>query len=102
MVYQPITESFEARRRLIMKTCDEDERNYINDEYTKHDFEALLSIQQVMLDLLQYEPGKRASVQQALSCIRWIDHRGDNLNKSRREREGDSEECELAQKVTVL
>lgn len=101
MVYEPITKTFETRRRLIMKTCDEDEKYYINDEYTEHDYEALLGLLRVMQDLLQYEPSERVSAQQAASYIKWTDYRRDDLNKSS-EGEEDSDERELAQRVSLL
>ncbi|KAH9883511.1 protein kinase-like protein [Xylariomycetidae sp. FL2044] len=79
-VIEPITEIFEPRRDAIISACNEEEYGYENDEYTEHDCEALDSLLWVMTRLLQYEPDKRISAQEAASYIRskWTDYRNES------------------------
>lgn len=50
---------------------------YQRDEYTDDDYEGLKCLLRPMIELLQYEPDKRASLREALSYIDWVDHRAD-------------------------
>lgn len=47
------------------------------DEFLDYDFESLRVLSRLISTLLKWEPGSRASVQEALSLIGWIDYRNE-------------------------
>ncbi|KAI1252328.1 hypothetical protein MGN70_006903 [Eutypa lata] len=74
---EPIVETFEPRRNAIISSCNDDDGDYEKDEYTEHDCAGLDSLLWVLKGLLQYQPDKRLSLQEATSHIRlkWTDYR---------------------------
>jgi len=50
---------------------------YQKDEYTDYDYEGLKCLLQTMVGLLRYKPEERASAQEALWLIDWVDHRAE-------------------------
>ncbi len=73
-----LRDTFEPRRRDIVRQCHDDEDAYDIDEYSTYDFESLACLLKVMEGLLEYGPEKRISAEEALSCIPWTDHRKEN------------------------
>ncbi|KAI1428684.1 kinase-like protein [Xylaria sp. FL1777] len=76
---EPIIETFEPRRNAIISNCENGEGDYAyeKDEYSQHDYAALASLFWVIKGLLQHQPDKRLSLQEAAAHIRskWTDHR---------------------------
>lgn len=52
-----------------------DEKDDEPDEHIEYDYEALKSLQTLILALLQYKPDTRATVKDTMGMIEWIDHR---------------------------
>lgn len=68
--------TFEERRRAIIRNCQEGDE-YQVDEYSDYDFESLRLLPLTISALLKWEPASRASAQQALSLIEWVDYRNE-------------------------
>lgn len=68
--------TFEERRRAIIRNCQEGDE-YQVDEYSDYDFESLRLLPLSISALLKWEPASRASAQQAMSLIEWVDYRNE-------------------------
>jgi hypothetical protein len=67
-------ETYEERRRDIIRKCQEG-TDYQEDEFSNYDFESLRVLSRTIAALLKWDPASRASAQEALACIGWVDYR---------------------------
>lgn len=51
--------------------------DYQADEFSDYDFESLRVLSRTISTLLKWEPASRASVQEALSYVAWVDYRNE-------------------------
>lgn len=71
-----------------------DERYDDPDEHTEYDFEALKSLQRLILALLRYEPKDRATVRGAIEIFEWVDHRREGNGDEEKTQDKDENENE--------
>ncbi|KAI0459070.1 hypothetical protein F5B21DRAFT_457101 [Xylaria acuta] len=83
---------FEPRRNDIISSCnnEDDDYAYRKDEFTEHDYTVLDSLFWVIQGLLQFQPDKRISLQEAVSHIRskWTDYRRESRLEEPRSEQG--------------
>jgi hypothetical protein len=68
-----LVDSFEARRETIIANTEKSER-YEKSEYTEDDYQALRCLLHIMRGLMEHEPDKRLSIQEAIRSVSWVDH----------------------------
>ncbi|KFY14237.1 hypothetical protein V491_06115 [Pseudogymnoascus sp. VKM F-3775] len=90
-----ITDKFEPRRKVIIQECEEKYMVYRRDEFTDDDYEELKCLLRPIMELLQYEPNKRASLREALSYIERVDHRAEMEEEEMEEGDTDTEEADI-------
>lgn len=74
---KPLVDIFEPRRNSIISIFEKNvtyEDGEDDDRKHREDYEALRTLLRPMVGLMQHEPAKRISVQEAASYIQWTDH----------------------------
>ncbi|KAK7427883.1 hypothetical protein QQZ08_005656 [Neonectria magnoliae] len=70
---ESLVENFEPRREAIIAYAEKDE-SYEKNEHREYDYQALRCLLHLMRGLMEHEPDKRLSTQEAIRSISWIDH----------------------------
>lgn len=71
--FSSLSQSFEPRRQTISSNTEKND-GIEKADCTKDDYEALRCLLSVMEGLMQHEPEKRISAEEAAASIHWIDH----------------------------
>jgi len=75
-VHQIHQEPYEERRRAILRKS-QGGYDYQVDEFSDYDLESLRVLSCTITTLLKWEPASRASAQEALAHIGWVDYRNE-------------------------
>ncbi|CAK7228718.1 hypothetical protein SEUCBS140593_007006 [Sporothrix eucalyptigena] len=75
MPQELLQDTFEPRRQEIVRQWHTDLQGYELDEHFGYDLETLKCLLRPIQGLMQHEPEKRISLQEAMSCIEWTDYR---------------------------
>ncbi|KPM34602.1 hypothetical protein AK830_g11978 [Neonectria ditissima] len=70
---ETLIENFEPRREVIIAYAEKDD-HYEKDGYIEDDYQGLRCLLHVMRGLMEHEPNKRLSAQEAAKSITWVDH----------------------------